>query len=395
MSSSGELYGTALQGGVQGFGAVFKISPPGLGRSRWTETLLYSFGDGLDGGSPISSLTFDSQGALYGTTNTGGANGMGTVFKLKPPVTASGQWTLTSLYQFDGTVGANAAAGVIFDSSGALYGTARGGGASGGGAVFKLTPPATPSGQWTATAIYNFTGGADGANPLSQLIMDTGGALYGSTQAGGSGNGVVFQLRPSGAACAPNAPNFWCETVLYSFGGSDGAKPNAGVVMDTNGALFGATLRGGAENAGVVFRLNPPVSPSMQWTESVLHSFSYANGDDGIYPYAPLTLMGGAIYGTTYGGGKNGFGAVFQIRPAVSPSAQWVYANLYSFTGGADGGYPMGGVMFGAPGFGFGLAAFGVTSYYGPTNNGTVYTLECVNQVKEVFGGTQHSVCAP
>jgi uncharacterized repeat protein (TIGR03803 family) len=141
-------------------------------------------------------LIFDASGALYGTTANGGlGQNYGTAFKLTPPTTPGGDWTETILYKFNGGDGAYPYAGVISDASGALYGAASGGGAYNAGTVFKLTPPATTGGAWTESVLYSFTGGGDGAYPYAGLISDASGALYGAALSGGTNNdGTVFKL---------------------------------------------------------------------------------------------------------------------------------------------------------------------------------------------------------
>jgi uncharacterized repeat protein (TIGR03803 family) len=166
-------------------------------RAQTLETL-YSFSYG-SGATPYGVLIADASGALYGTTLAGGAGsgpGSGTVFKLTPPTTAGGTWTESVLYSFTGTTdGANPYYGaLIADASGALYGTTVNGGAAGGGTVFKLTPPTTAGGTWTESVLYSFTSTTDGAKPYGGLIADASGALYGTTP--NPGSGTVFKLTP-------------------------------------------------------------------------------------------------------------------------------------------------------------------------------------------------------
>jgi hypothetical protein len=183
------------------------------------------------------------------------------------PITDSGE---------PGTVG-----GLIADATGALYGTTDFGGGTGCscGTVFKLTPPATSGGPWTETVLYSFTGGSDGAFP-NGLIADASGALYGILGGGGTGCrcGTVFKLTPP-----TTAGGSWTETVLYSFtGGADGASPEAGVIADATGALYGTTVEGGGTvcaplpvpGCGTMFKLTPPGATGGPWTETVLHSFA-------------------------------------------------------------------------------------------------------------------------
>ena len=295
MDTTGNLYGTAQSGGAKGLGTVFKLSPNG------TETLLHSFcvlAACADGYHPRAGLIMDTKGNLYGTSFDGGAYDAGAVFELSP----SG--TETVLHSFCQQMGCPDGyypqAGLVVDTNGNLYGTTLYNGAYGGGTVFKIIS------DGTATTFYNFctaTGCKNGRYPQAGLILDTNGNLYGTTYGGGAyGQGTVFELSPSGA-----------ETVLHSFcartGCSDGSHPRADLVMDTAGNLYGTTYDGGTNSVGAVFKLSP------SGTETVLHSFA-ANGSDGTHPYAGLvTDTMGNLYGTTYSGGANGYGTVFKVTP--------------------------------------------------------------------------------
>jgi uncharacterized repeat protein (TIGR03803 family) len=211
------------------------------------------------------------------------------------------------------------------DWQGTLYGTTQSGGTANRGTVFKLTPPTIPGGAWTETVLHSFTGpGDDGEYPLAGLIMDQGGALYGTTQFGGaiSFGGTVFRLTP------PTSRNGkWTEKVLHSFAGIDGSSPEAELVMDHRGTLYGTTVDGGSANFGTVFALAPPRRPGGAWTETVLHSFT-GPGNDGAFP--ATALLGdprGTLYGmTAYGGsasggpgGSGGWGTVFCISGVQEP----------------------------------------------------------------------------
>ena len=295
MDTTGNLYGTAQSGGAKGLGTVFKLTPNG------TETLLYSFcvlAACADGYHPRAGLIMDTKGNLYGTSFDGGAYDAGAVFELSP----SG--TETVLHSFCQQMGCPDGyypqAGLVMDTNGNLYGTTLYNGAYGGGTVFKI------SSDGTATTFYNFctaTGCKNGRYPEAGLILDTNGNLYGTTYGGGAyGKGTVFELSPSGA-----------ETVLHSFcaraGCPDGSHPRADLVMDPAGNLYGTTYDGGTNSVGTVFKLSP------NGTETVLHSFA-ANGSDGTHPYAGVVMdTMGHLYGTTYSGGANGYGTVFKVTP--------------------------------------------------------------------------------
>jgi uncharacterized repeat protein (TIGR03803 family) len=232
LGSDGNLYGTTFEGGPSDLGTVFELTPGG------TETVLYFFAGGSDGGYPEAGLLQGSDGNFYGTTYQGGASGFGTVFLLTPGGTE------TVLYAFAGgsSDGANPDAGVARDSDGNLYVTTLKGGPSNAGAVYKLTPTRIE------TLLHAFVGGSsDGATPYATLVEGSDGNLYGTTSAGGSsGDGMVFEVTPAGT-----------ETILHVFAGgsSDGAQPWAGLIQGSDGNFYGATVAGGASGLGTVFRL--------------------------------------------------------------------------------------------------------------------------------------------
>jgi uncharacterized repeat protein (TIGR03803 family) len=315
--AGGNLYGTTLEGGrmneschdTNGCGGVFELSPQAGG--KWTELVLYRFtGCQKDGCTPNGGVVFDDAGNLYGTTVNGGGMGCvpigcGTVFQLTP---TSGGWQETIIHRFAGGTGdgANPSGGLIVDSAGDLFGTLFNFGEHLRGAVFQLTP--TSSG-WQATLIYNFLGGNDGAGPLANLALDsTINVLYGTTAFGGPRNrGTVFRLAPGDAG--------WTESVLHIFrGDTDGSQPYGDVILAPSGDLYGTTTMGGGTcNCGTVFRLTP--ASQGKWTEDVLHDF--LSGTDGATPEAGLLLdAAGDLYGTTYAGGDhNSGGTVFEISP--------------------------------------------------------------------------------
>src|ERR1017187_10175172 len=308
--SAGNLYGTTSSGGTAGYGVVFEVNTCGQ------ETVLYSFTGGADGGYSYAGVIRGSAGNLYGTTSAGGTSGYGGVFKLDK----AGQETV--LYAFTGGAdGGYSYAGVIRDSAVNLYGTPPSGGTAGYGVVFEVNT----CGQ--ETVLYSFTGGADGAYSYAGVIRGSAGNLYGTTSAGGigqgyAGYGVVFKLSTAGQ-----------ETVLYSFtGGADGGNPGAGVIHDSAGNLYGTTTSGGTAGQGVVFKL------STAGQETVLYSFT--GGADGGYPSAGVIRdSAGNLYGTASYGGTAGWGVVFKVNTSGQETV------LYSFTGGADGGYPYSGLV--------------------------------------------------
>ena len=288
MDAQGNLYGTTAGGGASGHGTVFKLDTTGK------ETVLHSFsGAGGDGASPYGGVMMDGQGNFYGTTPAGGTSNCGTVFKLD----TTGKETV--LYSFAGTGGDGASpyGGVMMDVQGNLYGMTEGGGAFGYGTVFKLDT----TGKETVLHSFNLTGG-DGGFPMTGLVRDAKGNLYGTTNSGGrgidGGNGVVFKLDKVGR-----------ERVLYRFPstGAKGIRPH-GVVRDAQGNLYGTTVFHGAFGWGTVFKL----APTGKMT--VLYNFTGGNADGGD-PYAGVVRDGqGNLYGTTSAGAA-GYGTVFKITP--------------------------------------------------------------------------------
>jgi uncharacterized repeat protein (TIGR03803 family) len=317
-----------------------------------TETVLYSFcarSGCTDGSNPRAGLVLDTSGNFYGTTDVGGANNLGTVFEVSP----SG--TETVLYSFctqsGCTDGYHPLAGLVLDTKGNLYGTTFDGGAHDGGTVFEVSP------SGTETVLYSFcsqSGCRDGYYPHADLVRDTKGNLYGTTQfRGAHGGGTVFEVSPSGT-----------ETVLYSFcaqsGCTDGYHPRAGLVLDTNGNLYGTTYDGGANGEGTVFEVSP------SGTETVLHSFCAQSGcTDGSHPRADLILdTSGNLYGTTYDGGANGKGTVFEVSPS---GIETVLHSFCAQSGCRDGSHPVAGLVLDATGNLYG------TTYFGGKGRGTVF----------------------
>jgi uncharacterized repeat protein (TIGR03803 family) len=267
---AGNLYGTTFGGGnsnciddgvLWGFcGTVFKLAHNLDG--TWTESVIYAF-SGPDGSNPRASLASDAAGNLYGTTLAGGTYRMGTVFQLTP--NSDGSWTERVLHQFTGGKDGGYLNGRLsLDATGALYGTADSGGACPGcGVVFKLILNA--DGSWSEQVLHAFTGGKDGSNPDGGVIFDAGGSLYGTTHYGGAyWTGTVFRL-------VPNADGSWTEHVLHWFtGGKDGGQPLTDLIMDAEGVLYGTTTNGGSYQNGTAFRLTHTASG---WSERVLWSF--------------------------------------------------------------------------------------------------------------------------
>jgi uncharacterized repeat protein (TIGR03803 family) len=376
----GNLYGTTAEGGNNGFGSVFRLAPPSTINGIWIETVLYSFAGGADGWGPVGDLVADSEGNLYGTTGEGGGSancveGCGTIFQLTPSSAPGGAWTESVLHSFQGSPndGAYPNAGLTLDHSGSLYGTTGGGGNKGCsgtfgcGTVFKLNPPAAPGGAWTGRLLYRFQPGSETFYPLAGVILDKAGNLYGTTFDGNPG-GAVFELTP------PSKPGgAWVETVLYTFNlsGDAGLNPRSSLIFDKAGNLYGTASVGGDYDCGIgdagcgtVFELTPPSIQGGAWTETTIYVFT---GLDGNYPWGRLIFDKlGNLYGTTaLGGGyfcasgDSGCGTVFELSPPSLPGEPWTEVTLYTFTDAGDGGFPVGGLVFGKLGALYGTAGQG------------------------------------
>ena len=368
--SSGNFYGTTFDGGTFGFGTVYELTAGG------GEKILYNFTGGTDGANPYGSLILDSAGNLYGLTIYGGGPnncnsnvGCGVVFKVSPTGTE------TVLYAFKGQGdGGVPVAGLIRDADGNLYGTASQGGGTGRscgvagcGVVFRLSPAGRQ------TVLHTFTGPPDGARPLASLVQDVAGNLYGTTELGGAGCyghisvygcGTVFKLDRQGH-----------ETILYSFTqAADGGSPQAGLILDPGGNLYGTTTNGGdnlfcklgnTTGCGVVFKVDP------LGNETVLYAFP--GGAAGAVPFASLVRDAkGNLYGTTALGGNfsgiyaNGCGVIFKLTPSGYETV------LHSFEL-TDGCGPLGNLLV-YKGYLYGTATGGGVN--GASSLGVVFQLQ-------------------
>jgi uncharacterized repeat protein (TIGR03803 family) len=312
-----------------------------------TFTVLHSFQGGTDGASPYGSVVRDTAGNLYGTTALGGTFNFGTVFKLD----TTGKETV--LYSFTGNPdGANPVGGIILDKAGSLYGTTQDGGTSNFGTVFKLDSTGKE------TVLHSFRGSPDAAHPDSGVIRDAAGNLYGSTPEGGFSTGTVFKLDTTGK-----------ETVLYAFRGgggeADGYYPYGGVIGDAAGNLYGTTEYGGnvSYGLGTVFKLDSTGK------ETVLYRFR--GGTNGQNPVGGMILdKAGNLYGTTQYGGTSFDGTVFKLNTTGKKTV------LYSFTGFADGGQPVAGVIGDEAGNLYGTTPIGGSVTCFGWGCGTVFKLD-------------------
>jgi uncharacterized repeat protein (TIGR03803 family) len=270
-----------------------------------------------DGGFPTFGVISAPGGILYGNTSLGGASDNGTIFEVTPPASPGGTWTETVLYSFPilGDAGFPYS-GLALGPNGSLYGSTYSyGDASTYGTVYELTPPSSPGGSWTFNTIYSFTGGpADGSEPFGTPAVDSNGVVYGVTYTGGANSyGTVYSLTPPATLGGA-----WTETILHSFDGTDGAFPVAGPVLGSTGTLFGSTQAGPSGERGTLYALEPPSSPGGAWTLSTLHRFDAGTGDvqGSMTVGAPEVFFGVTVYGGTPNEQcPDGCGTVFRLTP--------------------------------------------------------------------------------
>ncbi len=365
--ASGALYGTAATGGGAQLGVVFKLTPPAAGQTKWTETVLHAFKglDQGDGDEPQTGLLADKAGALYGATFFGGTANNGTFYRLTPPAGGSGQWTETVLYSFCPTLGncpdGQQPVGLTAGRNGEFYAVAKFGGPLHGGSVIKLTPPASGMGAWSAAVL---AGLPETSQPRAGVILDSAGALYGTTSLGGAnGHGSVFKLTPPA-----KGKTGWALATLWSFGGapSDGRLPLGPVRFGPDGALYGTTAIGGGANAGVVFKLVPPGPGQTSWQEFVLHRFT---GTDGKNSLAGVVFDAkGALYGTLAAGGYTDNGSVFKLVEAGHVT--WLEQVLHTFQVRTDAAEPIDSLLIRPSG-----ALIGTADEGGRFGQGAVYRI--------------------
>ena len=303
LDRDGNLYGTAVTGGSGncegGCGVIFKLTNT---KGTWTQKVVHAFTGGDDGSGPGSRVTVDRAGNVYGMAPTGGAYGLGTIYRIRPP--SSGALTFKVIHAFTGGVdGSSGSAGRMVLRDGRLYGAATTGGSNGSGVVFELTPKAL--GEWNFKTIYTFQGQPDGSFPYGALLFDPSGNIYGTTYYGGAnGIGAVYKL-------SPQPVGEWTEDLIYSFQqGPDGNSPISNLVFDKAGNLYGTTSEGGL-GSGTIFKLSPVGG---NWTETVVHAFE--GPPDGGFAYNGMVVdVFGNFYGATVHGGENNDGSVYKFTP--------------------------------------------------------------------------------
>ncbi|HEX8818107.1 MAG TPA: choice-of-anchor tandem repeat GloVer-containing protein [Terriglobales bacterium] len=340
--AAGNLYGATQEAGSGNAGTIYRFIPDGNG--GWMFEVIYAFTGGADGGSPLGTLVFDAQGNGYGTAASGGANGLGVVYKLTPPKSGK-TWTETVLYSFKGDTDGQLPFGeVVFDAAGNLYGTTSRGGMghvgcfqAGCGTIYELTP--RKNGTWGEAVLHRFSDAfGQGAEPRDGLVFDAAGNLYGTTNSGGNndacntfnsdGCGEVFELVHVGGGQ-------WQLVTIRDFNDTDGGNPRAGVTLDGKGNLYGVTTIGGNLGGGTLFSFS---QQNGKWVNGKGINFPHES-----QPSGRLALdQSGMIYGTTYEGGAHVAGSVFQLDPAT-----WKHQTIYSFpvSGPGTGTDPQNGVF--------------------------------------------------
>jgi uncharacterized repeat protein (TIGR03803 family) len=306
--AAGNLYGTTSGGGTSNQGTVFEVA---AATHILTTLATFNIGNGAD---PVSGLVFDSSGNLYGTTSSGGNFLDGTVFEL-----AAGTHALSTIATFNFTNGAVPESGLVFDATGNMYGTTdRGGDFGSSGTAYEIA-----AGTHTLTRLAIFNGNGDGLLPVGGLVLDAAGNLYGTTSGGGDGggNGTVFEIS-AGTNALSTLVNFGLDFTggRYTYGTS----PQDGLIIDSSGNLFGTNLSGGSGGDGAVFELNPQTD-----TLSALANFDETNGSG---PFAGLFADSvGNLYGTTESGGANKDGTVFELTPVI-PEPTPISLSCLTFT---------------------------------------------------------------
>lgn len=361
LDSNGNLFGTTSSGGANGYGTVFEIARTANGYAS-TPTILVSF-TYSNGANPSDSLIVDANGNLFGTTSSGGTNGYGTAFEIAK--TDNGYASApTTLVNFNSSTGVQPRDSLIVDVNGNLFGTTYAAGANGYGTVFEIAK--TANGYASApTTLVNFNL-ANGSYPIGRLIADATGNLFGTTYSGGANNsGTVFEIAKTanGYASAP--------TILVSFTSSKGANPYGGLIVDANGNLFGTTDHGGASGYGTVFEIAKTANGYAS-APTTLVSFNSSNGAS---PRGSLIIdANGDLFGTTYLGGANNSGTVFEIANTANGYAS-APTTLVSFSSKSNGANPIGSLIADADGNLFGDTSFGGAYNTGAGNNGTVFEI--------------------
>jgi uncharacterized repeat protein (TIGR03803 family) len=324
----GALYGATSGGGLYNYGSIYKLSPPKEHGGAWAESILYSFTGGADSGGPTSIVLDEKNGKIYGATACSCGSG---VFDLTPPPHSGSPWTESVIYS--STVGVY---DLISDPKGRLYGSTLTGGTQGGGSVFLLSES---SGVWSAETLFSFTTLLNKTIYPGGLTLGPKGVLYGVTGYGGgqSYQGTVWSLTPPSGGRTN-----WTKSTLFAFPRDEsvGGFPMGNLAFDSAGNIYGTTLYSGG-----IYQLVPPAAPGDSWNLNLLYTFQF--GNDGGQPDAGVVIDStGALYGTTtvggdlscgYNGAEAGCGTVYKLVPPSAQGQPWTEETLHTFDGGTDG----------------------------------------------------------
>jgi len=364
--SNGAFYGTSNTGGVNNQGAIFRVTP----ESEVSVAVNFTGDAGtVLGAAPRAGLVDDGTGVLWGLTVQGGTSGLGTVFKFVPSTGA-----LTTVVEFDGTNGSLPLGALESDGAGLLWGTTRTGGANDLGTVFTVD---TSTG--TLTTVVSFTGttgAAIGAEPKAKLARDANGLWWGTTATGGTGGlGTIFSIDPG------NSNAFTSEVIFTGTNGANlGSYPEAGLTIDGDGEIWGTTTSGGTTDKGTVFRFDPATD-----TFTTLVNFAGTNGSN---PKAVLREDSGFMWGTTFSGGASDEGTIFTV--ATADDAHSVVASFSGTGGTVHGAYPLAGLVPGAAG-----ELWGVTSQGGLDDRGTIYKVFTATKTFQLVAEPEIAPVAP
>ncbi len=336
------LYGMTAHGGINDSGTIFKIKPDGTGFIK-----LFDFTAIADGRYPFGSLISDGT-FLYGMTQQGGTNSLGTIFKIMPD--GSGY---LKLFDFSGTPNGRMASGSLIYDGAFLYGMADGGGTNNDGTIFKIKPDGTGF-----IKLFDFVSATTGANPTRSLISD-GTFLYGMTYRGGTHNaGTIFKIMPNGAGF----------DTLLNFNYTNGSNPEGTLFFDGT-FLYGTTQMGGISTncgiygCGTIFKIKPDGSGYAKLLD-------FGGTTNGSIPYCALIFDGTFLYGMTSQGGTNttcfsGCGTAFKIKPNGSG-----FVKLLDFVDATTGSGPLGSLISD------GTSLYGMTKWGGANNDGTIFKLD-------------------
>jgi uncharacterized repeat protein (TIGR03803 family) len=320
VTGNGEVFGTTLyDGDCSTCGVVYRLTPPPKGKTVWTYKILKKFVLYKDGIGPTGPLAFYN-GNLYGTTSAGGDTscGCGTVFRISP----TGAYKTLHVFK-PSKLGSTPISGLLIDKDGTMYGNTSAGGAHGSGIIYKLTQAGGFS------ILYNFPGNFNGG-PQGEMIFGKDGAIYGTQFGGGKYNqGLIFRITKGGS-----------YSVLYNFKGvnqpgnsTDGAQPEGRLVLGKDGTIYGTTTFGGTPSGyGTAWSIK---HVGTKWVYKQLYIFAgQGHNNDANLPHSGFIAgPGGSLYGTGAGGGTYQSGALYQLLPPKPGTTRWTYRTLHSFKG--------------------------------------------------------------